>query len=229
MKKAYALFMVTCLVVILMVGFFNLPEIDKELSNYYIETAVEDTGAINLITAILFDYRGFDTLGETTVIFAAAASIAFLAPKKKASMLAAEFTMVVKDIINFIIPLLFILGVYFIFYGHLSPGGGFTGGVILANISILLTITFGIDYAEEELPPMIKSLLESACASAIVLFGILGIILGSNFLASGQLGFGSGSPGELGSATLIPSLNLMIGIKVGAGLAIIFNSMIKED
>ncbi len=229
MKKAYALFMVSCLVVILIIGFLNLPETDKQLSDYYIERAVEDTGAINLVTAILFDYRGFDTLGEATVIFAAAASIAFLVPKKRVSMLAAEFTMVVKEIINFVIPLLFILGVYFIFYGHLSPGGGFSGGVILATISILLTITFGIDYAEEKFSPKIKSLLESACALAFVLLGILGIILGSNFLASGQLGFGLGSPGELGSATLIPSLNLMIGIKVGAGLAIIFNSLIKED
>lgn len=229
MKKAYALFIVGCLVVILMTGFLNLPEIEKELSNYYIEAGVEDTGAINLVTAILFDYRAFDTLGEATVIFAAAASIAFLVPKKKATMLAAEFTMIVKEIINFVVPLLLILGIYFIIYGHLSPGGGFTGGVILATISILFTITFGIDYAEKRFPPELKSLLESICAFGVVLLGILSIILGGNFLASGQLGFGLGTPEELGSAALIPFLNLMVGIKVGAGLAIIFNSLVKEE
>ncbi|WP_027339103.1 hydrogen gas-evolving membrane-bound hydrogenase subunit E [Halonatronum saccharophilum] len=229
MRKLISSITVFLLGGILLTTFFTMPEGAKELSDYYISSGVVDTGAINLITAILFDYRGFDTLGEATVIFAAACTLAFLVPKQKVHMLSARFSVIVQQSISFILPFLFVIGMYLIFYGHLSPGGGFTGGVVLASIVILTTITFGISYSDRQVRPRVKSLLESFGAIGFVIFGLFGIFAGGAFLANGQAGFDLGIPGELTSSGLIPYINFMTGLKVAAGLSIMFTSLIKEE
>ncbi len=229
MRKIYPLALI--IIFALLVSFLLLSEMDgdRALSDYYIESGVGDTGAINLVTAILFDYRGFDTLGEATVIFGVASAIAFLVPKKRATMLSATFSPAVYQTISLIIPFLAVLGFYLILYGHLSPGGGFTGGVVLATISILLTITFGVSYSQKMWRYKTKSLMESFGGMAFISIGLIGIVAGSNFLANGQALFPLGKAGDLFSGGTIPLLNLATGIKVGAGLAIIFNCMIKEE
>ena len=231
MVKKYKIFVLTLLGGLLFFSFIQLNQYNfpTPLSNHYINEGIKETGAINLITAILFDYRGFDTLGEATVILAAAATLGFLVPKKRIPMLTAKFTIIVHQAISFITPFLVVLGFYLIFFGHLSPGGGFTGGVVLATVPILFTITFGPKMAEDHFRPQHKNLLESSGALMFVLIGLLGIAAGSTFLANAQAGIPLGQPGNLVSAGTIPYLNLAVGLKVGAGLSIIFNCLIKED
>ena len=230
-NKNYKILLTALLALLLIITFIHLNEyeITGELTNHILQKGISDTGAINLVTAILFDYRGFDTLGEATIILTAAAALAFLVPKKRVTMLAAKFTIIVYQTVIFIIPFLAVLGLYLIFFGHLSPGGGFTGGVVLATIIILLTITYGLSFTERKIKYNYTCLAESLGALGFVLLGLLGIIAGSTFLASGRAGFNIGQPGKLFSAGLIPWLNLIVGVKVGAGLAIIFNSLIKEE
>lgn len=230
-RKYYALFLVLLLGFFFTLTFYNLAELGNPsgLNQHYIAEGVKDTGAINLVTAILFDYRGFDTLGEATVILAAAAALSFLVPKKRIPMLATRFTIIVYQAIALILPIMVLLGFYLIVFGHLSPGGGFTGGVVLATIPILLTITYGISLAEDKFNYRQKAILESSGALTFVLLGLLGILTGSAFLASGQTNLSLGIPGNLISSGLIPYFNLAVGLKVSAGLAIIFNSLIKED
>jgi multicomponent Na+:H+ antiporter subunit B len=229
-RKFYKIGLVLFLAIFLLFIFDEIQNLDikRYLSEHYISEGVQETGAINLVTSVLYDYRGFDTLGEATVILTAAATLSFMAPIKKVKMLGTEFTIIIYQTIIIIIPFLVVLGMNLIFFGHISPGGGFVGGVILAMIPILVTITYGITFSENKLKANHKSLLEGIGAIGFILLGLLGIFAGSNFLASGQANFGLGNPGELISAGLIPYLNLMIGIKVGAGLATIFNSLIKE-
>ncbi|WP_027339096.1 hydrogen gas-evolving membrane-bound hydrogenase subunit E [Halonatronum saccharophilum] len=229
MKKIFPLILILIFASLLSVLLLNHQVIDRSLSDHYLQSGVEETGAINLVTAILFDYRGFDTLGEATVIFGVASAIAFLVPKKRATMLAATFSVAVYQTISFILPFLGVLGLYLILYGHLSPGGGFTGGVVIATISILLTITFGPDYSEKRWRYKTKTLMESFGGMTFIFIGLIGILAGSNFLANGQALFSLGKPGDLFSGGTISLLNLATGIKVGAGLAIIFNCMIKEE
>lgn len=200
-----------------------------EISSHYINHGVEETGAVNLVTGILFDYRAFDTLGEATVILSAAAALAFLLPKRRTPLLQSEFTIIVYQIISLILPVMAIMGVYLIIFGHLSPGGGFTGGVVLATIPILLTITYGISYTEQKVPPSYKSLVENVGALMFLIAGFMGILRGSTFLASGRSGISLGEAGTLISAGIIPHLNIIVGLKVGAGLSTIFNSLIKEE
>lgn len=231
-KKLYKMGLVVSLAIFLLFIFYEMHNLDSNskryISEHYISEGVQETGAINLVTSVLYDYRAFDTLGEATVILTAAAILAFLVPIRKAAMLGTKFTIIVSQTTNFIIPFLAVLGVHLIFFGHLSPGAGFVGGVIMATIPILLTTTYGVEFSEYKFKPAKKKVLEDIGAIGFILLGLLGVLTGSNFLANGQANFGPGNTGELISAGLIPYLNLMIGIKVGAGLAIIFNSLIKE-
>lgn len=230
-NKLYKIGLVVLLAIFLLFIFYEIHNLDTKryLSEHYISEGVQETGSTNLVTSILYDYRGFDTLGEATVILTASTILAFLVPVRKVAMLSTKFTIIVYQTIIFIVPFLAVLGAYLVFFGHLSPGGGFVGGVVLAIIPILLTITYGIEFSEYKFKPSNKSLLEDIGAIGFILLGLLGVFTGSNFLANGQANFGPGNPGELTSAGLIPYLNLMIGIKVGAGLAIIFNSLTKEE
>lgn len=230
-KKLYKIGLVVLLAIFLLFIFYEIHDLDSKryLSEHYISEGVQETGAINLVTSVLYDYRGFDTLGEATVILTAATTLAFLVPIRKVAMLGTEFTIIVYQTTIFVIPFLAVLAAYLIFFGHLSPGGGFVGGVVLAIIPILLTVIYGTQLSEYKLTPDIKSLLEAIGAISFILLGLLGVFTGSNFLASGQANVSLGIPGELISAGLIPYLNLMIGIKVGAGLSKIFNSLIKEE
>ncbi|MGM0501510.1 MAG: hydrogen gas-evolving membrane-bound hydrogenase subunit E [Bacillota bacterium] len=232
MKKYYSVIIIFIFAILLAHTLANFehhsPQINYELSNHYINNGVADTGSINLVTAILFDYRAFDTLGEATVIFIAALIISLLTKRSTSSIAYNNFSPLVYQNISFITPFLYIFGFYLIFYGHLSPGGGFAGGVILASIFVLLTITFGVRRSKEKKVLRIKSLLENISMTGFVIIGLLGVVSGYNFLANGQTAFYLGEAGELISAGTIPGLNLMTGIKVGASLSIIFNCLVRE-
>lgn len=231
LKNVYKIALVLLLAIFLLFIFYEIHNFDSKryLSEHYISEGLHETGAINLVTSVLYDYRAFDTLGEATVILIASSTLAFLVPAKKGAMLSADFTIIVYQTIKFIIPFLAVLGGYLILFGHLSAGGGFVGGVVLSIIPIVITIAYGIEFSEYNFNPTIKSLLEDIGSIGFILFGLLGIFTGNNFLSNGQANFNLGTPGEFISAGLIPYLNLMIGIKVGADLAIIFNSLIKEE
>jgi len=235
MRRIYILALILILASLLFFTFYDLIQpkefIDDkaQISEYYIEHGVKETGAINLVTAILFDYRAFDTLGEATVIFIAVSAISLLATKERVLVSDTNFSPIVYQGISFIIPFLYILAFYLIFYGHLSPGGGFTGGVVIATTFVLLKMTFGIRYSKEEKSLQRRSLIESIGALGFILVGILGIIMGDNFLANEGAGFHLGIAGQLLSAGVIPILNLFTGVKVGSGLAIIFHRLVREE
>ncbi|MCK8816056.1 sodium:proton antiporter [Natroniella sulfidigena] len=229
MRKFASLIIVVLLSGLLLMTFLSLSTADYDLSEHYINHGAEETKALNLVTAILFDYRAFDTLGEATVVFAVASTIAFLVPKRTASMISARFSIIMQQTTSLLIPFLFMIGAYIIAYGHISPGGGFAGGVILAVITILITVTFGIRYSDRQVRPEIKSFMESFGAMGFVLLGFIGIVLGGNFLANANSTLDLGVKGELISSGIIPHINLMTGLKVAAGLSIMFNSLIKEE
>ncbi|MGM0471420.1 MAG: hydrogen gas-evolving membrane-bound hydrogenase subunit E [Bacillota bacterium] len=237
MRKGYIVVLILILATLLMINlvpvlsnFNNLNSLATS-SQHYIEHGIEETGSINLVTSILLDYRGFDTLGETIVIFIVVSTITVLAVPNLGYRNDNICSPIVKQSISMIIPFLYLLGFYLIAYGHLSPGGGFTGGVLIAITFILLAVIFGVGYikAEARRELISRSLIENLAALGFVISGMVGIAAGYNFLSSGQLGLSFGSPGNLVSGGLIPIFNLMIGIKIGAGMSVIFSHLIKEE
>jgi len=131
-------------------------------------------------------------------------------------------TVIVKTVASWVKVLIFLFGINIIIFGHLTPGGGFAGGVILASSYVLLMLAFGGKFAEENLSLPVASKLDCAGALLFILIAILGLVLcGSffvNFLYQKYL------PGEafnLISAGTIPLSNIAIGLKVGASLFLV--------
>jgi multisubunit Na+/H+ antiporter MnhB subunit len=131
-------------------------------------------------------------------------------------------TIIVKTISSWVKVLIFLFGIYIILFGHLTPGGGFAGGVILASSYVLLLLAFGREFVEKNLPLPLASKLDCIGALAFALIAILGLALGGsffvNFLYQKYL---PGEPLNLISAGTIPLSNIAIGLKVGASLFLV--------
>ena len=127
-------------------------------------------------------------------------------------------TLIVKTVVRFAIGIVFMFGWYIIIYGHLTPGGGFAGGTILACGYVLLTLAFGKELALTKMSDMAASIVDNTCALLFVLVPILGIAFGYFFLNFPP----HGKPFNLVSAGVIPLYNILIGLKVTSSLFAIF-------
>ncbi len=131
-------------------------------------------------------------------------------------------TVIVKTISSWVKVFIFLFGINIVLFGHLTPGGGFAGGVILASSYVLLMLAFGRDFAEKNLSLPAASKLDCVGAFAFAMVAILGSVLGGsffvNFLYQKYL---PGHPLDLISAGTIPLSNIAIGLKVGASLFLI--------
>ncbi len=123
-------------------------------------------------------------------------------------------------------PFILLFGFYLITHGHLSPGGGFQGGVVLASGVILLVLCKGVNSIQTLFPLRAISLLESLGFLAFLLVGILGMALIGDFLANFLPVFHTGHPP---GANFIFVLNLIIGLKVGAGITLMCFYLFWEE
>jgi len=131
-------------------------------------------------------------------------------------------TLIVKTITRLTVGLILLYGIYIVLHGHLSPGGGFPGGVIIALSFIHLILAFGKEAALKRLNQARASFFESLGAIiflGIALLGIFGGYFFLNFLKKGE-------PFNLFSAGTIPLSNIAICLKVGAGLFLIFVTLV---
>ncbi len=139
-------------------------------------------------------------------------------------------TPIVKQVAALISGLVFLYGCYIIFHGHLTPGGGFAGGTIIAGSFILLIIANGIQYFRLKKEKEDSSLAEGSGILLFLLFATVGLFLTSHVFFRNFLP--SGTPGELVSAGVIPLYNIFVGIEVAAGLLSIFLAFVifkKEE
>ncbi len=128
-------------------------------------------------------------------------------------------SLIVRTVTTMTIGFIFMYGIYIILHGHLTPGGGFAGGVIVAGALVLRILAFGIDPLKEKRAEERASAFESLGALLFIGIALVGMVLTGilflNFLPKGI-------PLHLWSAGIIPLCNIAIGIKVGAGLYTIF-------
>ena len=134
-------------------------------------------------------------------------------------------TVIVKTISSWVKILIFVFGIYIVITGHLTPGGGFAGGVILASSYVLLMLAFGREFVEKNLSLPVASKLDCVGAllfAAVALFGLLfGVVsFFYNFLHQEYLA-GRETALKLISAGTIPLSNIAIGLKVGASLFLV--------
>lgn len=193
------------------------------LAASYVKLVPQELGAANVITGILLTYRAFDTLGEVAVLFMVAAAVGLLLggrpqqPKNPDPVTDAvtPSTELVQNGAQILFPLITIFGVYIIMNGHLSAGGGFQGGAVLASGVILLVLA----RPEYLISLGFLSVTESMAGVLFVLTGIAGLVLGSGFLDNRVLPLGEF--GAFFSAGAIPVLSVLLGIKVGCELSVI--------
>lgn len=134
----------------------------------------------------------------------------------------AGMTLIVKTITRLTIGLILLFGIYIILHGHLSPGGGFAGGVIVALSFVHLMLAFGKDVASAKISKDMASNLESLGALMFLSVALLGFLGGSFFLNV----LAKGAPFTLFSSGTIIFSNISIGIKVGVGLFAIFLALV---
>ncbi|MEO0098428.1 MAG: MnhB domain-containing protein [candidate division WOR-3 bacterium] len=128
-------------------------------------------------------------------------------------------TVIVKTIARLVAGFIFLYGLYIILHGHLTPGGGFAGGVIIAGSFILLILAFGSQEMMERASYLFASIFESVGGLLFLLIALLGLVAGFYFFLNL---FPKGTPLRLISSGIILPANIAIGIKVGAGLLAVF-------
>jgi multicomponent Na+:H+ antiporter subunit B len=178
-----------------------------------------ENGAANIVTAIVVDYRALDTFGEILVLFASAAGVTLLMQRRKGAP-AREASVIVRTAIPIVTLFAVVVGLFVILHGHLTPGGGFPGGAILASAFVLQFL------ATDRRPrTAVFRVLESAAGLGLLAVGVAGLALrGSlfaNFLPTGTLG-------ATLSAGITGLLYALIGAKVAAEIASIGGEFIGE-
>ena len=187
--------------------------LDKMLvAREYLARSVPELGSVNTVTAVVVLFRGFDTLGEVTVLFLAATGAAFLLHGLPKPPSETPPTFISAEATRILFPLLLIFGAYIFLHGHLTPGGGFPGGVIIAAAYLMLYLARP-RFEVKEAP---VSLTESLAGLTFAGVGLLGLWLLGSFLANF---LPPGTPGRLLSAGVIPLIYAAVGFKVGSELA----------
>lgn len=136
--------------------------------------------------------------------------------------------LVTHSVCRVMVPFVQLYGAYLIFYGHLSPGGGFAGGAVVASSMILYALSFGRETASRRIAPGISHLMESGGGLWFVLVGLISILLGGNFLANKGGGFYLGVPGQLFSGGIIMFLSFGVGIKVASTMVTLYYNLSAE-
>jgi len=214
-------------------GFANLAE---RVSTRYItkgsnvdiifgQTLEPESGSANIVTSIVVDYRSFDTLGEVTVLFISALGVALLlgsAGVQKRMELNFKPNFMLRVGSRALFGIIIMTGVYVILHGHLTPGGGFPGGTMIASAMLLLYL------ADDQFRAGIKGfkILESLAGSLYVVIGLLGLVFATYFL---QNFLPTGTVGDLVSSGIVPIVYILIGLKVGSEISGMIDNFLTEE
>ncbi|MBE0700198.1 MAG: MnhB domain-containing protein [Acholeplasmataceae bacterium] len=136
---------------------------------------------------------------------------------------------IVKSITRIIVPFIQVYGIFIILHGHVSPGGGFSGGALIGTSLILYTLVFGLKEGKRKFSHRISEIAESGGIMIFIAVGLVGMVLGGRFLMNMEAGFPLGEPGKLLSAGMIPLLMIGVGIKVASTMVTLFHTLIEEE
>ena len=216
--------------------------IDNEVSRFYVEEGLEHTGAVNIISGIILDFRGFDTLGESHVLFIAACTVMMLLhlPKGDSPLEMRERMEAEADDRHFeprhdpilqlctrtLVPLLLVFGIYVLLNGHLSPGGGFSGGAILGAGMILFLCSFGFAKSERFFTIKTFRCITTAALMCYALGKGYVFFTGANGIENG---IRAGVFGRILSGGLMMPLNIVVGLVVACTMYGLFTLFRKGD
>ena len=199
---------------------------NNEVAARYIERGLQETGAVNIVTGMILDYRAFDTFGESCVLFIGSCCVPVLlrldgnSKNENIRKMIAESNdrhfepkndIILQKCACVLVPIIMIFGIYIVLNGHLSPGGGFSGGAVLGSGLILYLNAFGY----EKMGKMFTEKLYRRTTLCALTFYCLAksysFFTGANHLESG---IPLGTPGAILSSGLILPLNICVGLVV---------------
>jgi multicomponent Na+:H+ antiporter subunit B len=197
--------------------------------------AVPERHGTNVVTDIVFDYRGFDTLGEEFILFSAVVGVTLLlrgrseeeneekllreAPDDRTRSDAVQVFGLVA------LPAVFLLGLWIVAFGVVTPGGGFQGGVILAGAMLLVFLAGGFRPYKELTPTAFVDLAEGTGAAAYTLVGVGGLLAGAAYLHNF---IGLGAPGTLKAGGTMLLLDWATAIEVSSAMLLLFSLFLQR-
>ena len=241
-----ALILVILLFLVLVSAMLKMPEIgdednpnNNEVTRRYIENGLQETGAVNIVSGMILDYRAFDTFGESCVLFVATICVTIMLridgknkeddkeaqkqektdfgirenafSKLDARNYEPENDTILKNSTRIILPIILIFGIYVVLNGHLSPGGGFSGGAVLGAGFILYLSAFGFSATERFMNAKSVKIITLVSLLVYCLAKSYSFFTGANHLESG---IPLGTPGAILSSGLILVLNICVGMVV---------------
>jgi multicomponent Na+:H+ antiporter subunit B len=225
--------------VLLAWGFAGLPDFGVYRGPYgdILNRVVTDERHVSeVVTAVVFDYRGFDTLGEEFILFASVMGVALLLragreeeehePHREARARGESPTTDAIRVagLGMIGPTV-LVGLAIAAHGHVTPGGGFQGGVILATASVLVFLSGEYIAFRRVNPITLIDVAEGTGAGGFVAVGLLGLLAGAPYLANV---LPLGKAGDLVSGGTIPVANMAVALAVAAGFVLILSEFLEQ-
>ncbi len=200
------------------------------------QVSVPERHITDVVTAVNFDFRGFDTLGEEFIFFAAVLGVALILRSQPgerpghvedyASGRAVPPTSDVVRVLGLgLTPPTVLFAIYVVAHGHLTPGGGFQGGVVLATGVLLIYLAGEFDDLHGLYTEVALERAESIGGAAYIAVGLLGLMTGTTFLDNV---LPLGTTGHLFSAGTVPLINLAVGLEIGAGLVLLLTTFLRQ-
>jgi multicomponent Na+:H+ antiporter subunit B len=218
-------------------GFRDLPPMGVYRGPYgyaLTQVAVYERHATDTVNAINYDYRAFDTLGEEFILFASVLGVLLLFrpagqdkdDKKQARL---EDALPVTDSLRVgmqaMAGTMLVFGVYIATHGHLTPGGGFQGGVILATVPLVVYLAGNVKTFEAIVSNPLTKLAECGGAGGYAVIGILALLAGAHFLTNF---LPLGKTGDLFSSGTIEVISVVVGLEVTGGFLVLMQSYLRE-
>ena len=244
--RVAAAVMIVLMFVLLATAMLGMPEIgdknnpdNNEVARRYIENGLDETGAVNIVSGMILDYRAFDTFGESCVLFVATICVTIMlridgrggegddeeaeSDKKAFGIRQSAFAKldsrnfependtILKKSSLIVFPIIMVFGVYVILNGHISPGGGFSGGAILGAGFVLFLSAIGFNKTERFMNANTVRTITLIALLVYCLSKCYSFFTGANHLESG---IPLGTPGAILSSGLILVLNICVGMVV---------------
>lgn len=222
--------MLLLLIFVLVMFSISLSDLETLYNNagkvFFSSNGFFDTGSKNLVTAIYLDYRLFDSLFEAGILLVAVSGVLWISQhniKEKNATFMMDKQKTPELFITFgrlLYPVMLLFGLYIILNGHLSPGGGFQGGAIIATaILILYYIDISKEIDVKTIITIEKILFLLLISISFFSFFTRGEVMTNFIPLNGNIAY---------KQIYLYLLNIIIGAKVALGLVAVFTSFLKE-
>lgn len=225
--------------VVFALGFAGLPPLGKYRGPYgdvVNAITVPERHMTDPITAVNFDIRGFDTLGEEFILFTSVMGVLLLfrrqreeassnhadrAPERRVD----ESSDAVRVFSLLLVAPTVLFGIYVVVHGQLTPGGGFQGGVVLATAPLFLYLAGKFQTFQKVAPRRLVEIAEAVGAGGYALIGLGCMAAGGAFLENV---LPLGAVGSIASGGIVPLIDLSVGLEVSGGLVLLLSTYLAE-